>query len=62
MNEVVGNAVDVGVDHQGIDKAHDEHDPKRRVRVEEEHRQEKREMKKASERRHQVPAGIGEDL
>jgi len=32
VNEIVRNAVDIGVDHERINKTHSEHDPERRVR------------------------------
>jgi hypothetical protein len=38
VNEIMGDAIDVGVNHQGINEAHDQHDPERRVGKKEIHR------------------------
>ena len=45
MNEIVADAVDVGVDHQRVNKSENQHYPERRMRVKEEKSQEIREMK-----------------
>ncbi len=38
VNEIMGDSVDVGVNHQRVKKAEDQHDPKRRARIKEEER------------------------
>ena len=48
VDEVMGQAVDVGIHHERINEAHDEHHPERRVRIKKKHRQEIGEMKKAA--------------
>ena len=58
VNEVMSDAVDVGVHHQRINKSQDEHDPKRCVREKEEESEEEREVDKLGQRRHDVPARV----
>ena len=62
MNEIVGDAIDVGVNHQGINEAHDQHDPERRIRKKEIHRQEVEEVKQAGQRGHDVPSRVRKNL
>src|SRR3954451_23384611 len=58
VDKIVTDAVDVGVHHQGVDKAEDEHDPERRVRVEKEEGEKIREVKEARESRESIPARV----
>lgn len=62
MNEIVGDAIDVGVNHEGINEAHDQHDPERRIRKKEIHRQEVEEVKQAGQRGHDVPSRVRKNL
>src|SRR6267142_1635031 len=62
VNEVVPDAVDIRVDHQRVDETQNEHEPERRVRVEEEQGEEKREMEKTRRGGDRVPATEGEDF
>jgi hypothetical protein len=61
VNEIVAHTVDVRVDHERINEAENQHDPERRVQVEKEQPEEIREMKKARQRRHGVPARVREE-
>ncbi len=61
MNEVVSHAVNVRVDHERIEEAKNEHNPERGVLVEEEHREEERQVKKAGESGQGVPPRVGKD-
>ena len=58
VNEVVPDAIDVGVHHQRINESQTEHDPKRCVREKEEEREEIREVEKTGQRRHDIPACV----
>ncbi len=39
MDKIVPHPIDVGVHHQGVNKAEEKHQPKRRMRIEKEHSQ-----------------------
>ena len=62
VNEVMADAVDVGVDHKGINDSQDDHDPEGCPREEEEKSKEVAEMEKARESRNGVPPRMGEDF
>ena len=60
MNEVVTDAVDVGVDHQRINESQDQHDPERRVREKEVEAEQIGEMKQARQRWALRPSAYGQ--
>jgi hypothetical protein len=60
VNEVVSDSIDVGINHQRVNKAKDQHDPKRRVRVEKEEREKINEVEQAGECRNDIPSGVCE--
>ena len=61
MNEVVADAIDVGVDHQRINEPEKKHHPKRRVRIQKEQADKVGEMKKSGRGGQDVPARVRED-
>src|SRR5260370_35908461 len=60
MNEVVRHAIDVGVDHQRVNEAEDEHHPERRVRKQKVEPEKVGEMKKPGRRGQSVQSGESE--
>jgi hypothetical protein len=62
VDEVVGDAVDVGVDHQGVEEADGEHDPEGDMREEEVHADEPGEVEERGKGGNDVPPGMREEL
>src|SRR5882724_1992567 len=60
VDEVVTNAIDVGVHHQRVDETENQHHPERRVRVEKEKAEKVGEMKKPGRCREHVPTRVRE--
>ena|SRR5947209_5837689 len=60
VNEVMAHAIDVGVDHERINKSQNQHYPERRVRVQEEQAEKIGEVEKAGGNGNGIPAGVGE--
>lgn len=62
VNEVVADAIDVGIDHQRIDEPEDEHDPEWRNREQKEESEEVGQMEKTGQSRDRIPTGVREQL
>ena len=62
VNEVMSDAVDVGIDHESVNESQNEHDPERRAREKEEESKEVGEMEKARAYRDGIPTGVGKQL
>ena len=62
VNEVMSDAVDVGVDHESVNESQNEHDPKRSAREKEEESKEVGEMEKARAYGDDIPTGVGKQL
>jgi len=60
MNEVVTDAVDVGIHHQRVNETKNQHYPERRVRVQKEEPEKISEMEEPGQSGHGVPAGVRE--
>ena len=58
----MADAVDIRIDHQRIKKSQGEHDPERRVRKNEEEREEVKKMKQTGKGRNNVPTRVREDF
>ena len=61
MNEVVGDAVDVPGNADGVDESENEHDPKRYPGEQTEHPKKERAVSKACQHRNGVPPGKGKN-
>src|ERR1700736_6918014 len=61
VNEIMGGAVDVRVDHQRINEAEDQHHPERRIGIQKEQPEKVGEMKKSGQSRQRVPARVREN-
>ena len=62
VNEVMSDAVDVGIDHKSVNESQNEHDPERSTREKEEETKEVGEMEKARAYRDGIPTGVGKQL
>src|SRR5690242_20701303 len=62
VNEVMRYAVDVGIDHQGINEPHTRHDPERGVREKKVHGHEIAKVEKAGERGQDVSGRVRDYL
>ena len=62
MNEIVGNAVDVPRNADGINKTENEHDPEWDAREKVEHSEEVNAVQNTGRDRDNVPACVREDL
>src|SRR6266403_4807370 len=60
VDEVVTNAIDVGVHHQRVDETENQHHPERRVRIQKEEPEKIGEVKKAGRCREHVPTRVRE--
>lgn len=62
VNEVMSDAVDVGIDHESVNESQNEHNPERSAREKEEESKEVGEMEKARAYRDGIPTGVGKQL
>src|SRR4051812_24128513 len=60
VDKIVTDAVDVGVNHQRVDKAEDQHDPERFSRIQIEQREKVKEMEQSGHYRQSIPARVRE--
>jgi len=62
VNEVMSDAVDVGIDRESVNESQNEHDPEGSAREKEEESKEVGEMEKARAYRDGIPTGVGKQL
>src|SRR5712671_4284222 len=58
----MAHPIDVRVDHQGVDKTQNQHDPQWSARIEEEQGEEIGEMEQTGQRWNRVPASVGKEF
>ena len=62
VNEVMSDAVDVGIDHESVNESQNEHNPERSARKKEEESKEVGEVEKTRAYRDGIPTGVGKQL
>jgi hypothetical protein len=62
VNEVVGDAIDVPRDADGVDQTKNDHDPERHARKEVEHHKEVEAMQEAGRNWDRVPTRLGKEF